>query len=105
MKKHEIFKHVWKAIDHTVLLALSYFPYLTLVSTDEYLPHTVLDCKFIDPQATTSSYQFDPPWDFLIARNELASYAQEREPNIQYQFIIYVWFCGYLIDRENKASS
>ena len=55
MKKHIMFLHVWKAIDHTVLLALSYFPYHFLVSTDEYLPHTVLDCKVIDPQATTSS--------------------------------------------------
>ena len=50
-EKHIFFLHVWKAIDHKVLLALSYFPYLYLVSTDEYLPHTVLDWKVIDPQA------------------------------------------------------
>ena len=55
MKNIYIFLHVWKAIDHTVILALRYFPYFILVSTDEYLPHTVLDCKFFDPQATTSS--------------------------------------------------
>ena len=55
MKNIYIFLHVWKAIDHTVLLAPSYFPYLILVLTDEYLPHTVLDCKVIDPQATASS--------------------------------------------------
>ena len=53
---YKTFLHVWKAIDHTVLLALSYFPYIFLVSTDKYLPHTVLDCKVIDPQAATSSY-------------------------------------------------
>ena len=29
-----------------------------LLSTDEYLPHTVLDCKVIDAQATTSSYHY-----------------------------------------------
>ena len=51
--KNMYFLHAWKAIDHMVLLALSYFRYLFLVSTDEYLPHTVLDCKVIDPQATT----------------------------------------------------
>ena len=51
-----MFLHVWKAIDHTIILALSYFPYFFLVSTVEYLPHTVLDCKVNDPQATTSSY-------------------------------------------------
>ena len=56
MKKHIMFLHLLKAIDHTVLLALSYFRYFFLLSTDEYLPHTVLDCKVIDPQATTSSY-------------------------------------------------
>ena len=33
-----------------------YFQYFCLLSTDEYLPHTVLDCKVLDPQATTSSY-------------------------------------------------
>ena len=48
--------HVWKAIDHTVILTPSYFWKFFLLSTDEYLPHTVLDCKFIDPQATTSSF-------------------------------------------------
>ena len=56
MKNHIKFLHVQKAIDHTVLLALSYFQYLFLLSTDEYLPHAVLDCKVIDPQATTLSY-------------------------------------------------
>ena len=56
MKKHIMFLHVLKAIDHTVLLALSYFRYFFLLSTDEYLPHTVLDCKVVDPHATTSSY-------------------------------------------------
>ena len=48
--------HVWKAIDHTIILALSYFLLNVLLLTDEYLPHTVLDCKVIDPQATTLSY-------------------------------------------------
>ena len=57
MKKHLMFLHVEKAIDHTVLFALSYFQYLFLLSTDEYLPHTVLDCKVIEPQATTLSYE------------------------------------------------
>ena len=55
MKKHIKFLHVWKAIDHTVLLALSYFRHF-LLSTDEYLPHTVLDCIVIDLQATTFLY-------------------------------------------------
>ena len=56
MKKHVMFLHVWKAIDHTIILALRYFRYMFLLSTNEYLPRTVLDCKVIDPQATTSSY-------------------------------------------------
>ena len=43
------------SIDHTVLLALSFFLYLFLLSLDEYLPHTVLNCKVIDPKATTLS--------------------------------------------------
>ena len=46
MKKHIIFLHVWKAINHTFFLALNYFWYFFL-STDEYLPHTVLDWKVI----------------------------------------------------------
>ena len=44
---------------HTVLLAISYFRYFFLLSTNEYVPHTVLDWKVSDPQATTSSYQFN----------------------------------------------
>ena len=28
MIKHIMFLHVWKAIDHTIILALSYFPYI-----------------------------------------------------------------------------
>ena len=52
-----MFLHVWQAIDHTVLLTLGYFRYFFPLSTDEYLPQTVLDCKVIDPQAITSSYQ------------------------------------------------
>ena len=32
---------------------------LFLLSTDEYLPHTVLGCKLIDPQSTTFSYVFE----------------------------------------------
>ena len=55
MNKHIFCLHVWKAIDHTVLLAPSYFWEIFLLSTDEYLPHTVLDWKLIGPQATTSS--------------------------------------------------
>ena len=51
-----MFLHVEKTINHMVLLAISYFRYFFMLSTDEYLPHTVLDCKVIDPQATTSSY-------------------------------------------------
>ena len=47
--------HVWKAIDHWIILALSYFWYIFLLLTGEYLPHTVLDCKVTDPQVTTSS--------------------------------------------------
>ena len=46
-----MFLDLWKAIDNTALLALSF-----LLWTDEYLLHTVLDWKVIDPQATTSSY-------------------------------------------------
>ena len=38
-----MFLHVWKAIDNTIILALSYFQYKFLLLTDEYLPHTVLD--------------------------------------------------------------
>ena len=33
-----------------------------LLSTDEYLPHTVLDYKVIDLQATTSSYEDEAIW-------------------------------------------
>ena len=55
MKNHIIFLHIWKAIDHTIILALSYFLDIFVLLTHEYLPHTVLDCKVIDPQATTSS--------------------------------------------------
>ena len=61
MKKHILFLHVWKAIDHTIILALSYFWYNFLLLTGEYLPHTVLDCKDIDPQATTLSYRSTGP--------------------------------------------
>ena len=50
--------HVWKAINHTLSLAFIYFRYNFLLLTDEYLPHTVLDRKVIDPQATTSSYKY-----------------------------------------------
>ena len=53
-----MFLHVWKAIDNTIILALSYFQYNFLLLTDDYFPHTVLDCKVINPQATTSSYAF-----------------------------------------------
>ena len=59
MKKHIMFLHLWEAIDHTIILALSFFPYFFLVWTDEYLPHTVLDWKVVDPQATTSSSLYD----------------------------------------------
>ena len=51
-----MFLHVWKAIDHTIILALRYFWYNFVLLTGDYLPHTVLDCKVIDPQATTFSY-------------------------------------------------
>ena len=34
----------------------TFFGISLLLSTDEYLPHTVLEGKVIDPQATTSSY-------------------------------------------------
>ena len=51
-----MFLNVWKAIDHTIILALSYFWHNFLLLIGEYLLHTVLDCKVIDPQATTSSY-------------------------------------------------
>ena len=43
MKKTIIFLHVWKAIDHTIILTLSYFWYNFLLLTGENL---------IDPQAT-----------------------------------------------------
>ena len=73
MKNIYFFLHVWKAIDHTVLFTLSYFWYFFPLLTDEYLPQTVLDCKLIDPQATTSSYPVSTPgqpdisnWDNLI---------------------------------------
>ena len=56
MKKSIMVLNVWKAIDHTAILALSYFWYTFLLLTGEYLPQTVFDCKVIDPQATTSSY-------------------------------------------------
>ena len=58
-QKHIIFLHVWKAIDPTIILALSYFWNNFLLLTDEYLSPTVLDCKVIDPQATTLSYVGD----------------------------------------------
>ena len=52
-----IFLHLLKVI---VLLALSYFWYTCLPSTEEYLPHTVSDCKVIGPQAHTTTYaQYD----------------------------------------------
>ena len=54
MKKHIMFLHVWKAINHTIILALSYFRYFFLLLTYKYLPHTVLDCQVIDPEVTTS---------------------------------------------------
>ena len=57
MKKHIMFVHVRKAIDHTVLLAFSHFWYTFSPLTDEYLPHTVLDCKVIGPQANITFYQ------------------------------------------------
>ena len=65
-----MFLHVWKAIDNTIILALSYFQYIFLLLTDEYLPHTVFDWKGIDPQATTSSYLFGNSrwgelWEFV----------------------------------------
>ena len=50
-----MFLQVWKAIIQTIILALSYFQYNFLLLTCEYLPQTVLDCKVIDQQATTSS--------------------------------------------------
>ena len=37
MKKHIMFLHVLKAINHMVLLALSYFRYFFLLSTDIFL--------------------------------------------------------------------
>ena len=58
MNKHLMFFHVWKAIDHTIILALRLFRYNFLLLTDAYLPHIVLDCKVIDPQATISSIYF-----------------------------------------------
>ena len=53
-KKHVLFLHAWKAINHMNILELSYFRYNLLLLIDEYLPHTV-----IDPQATTSSYLYE----------------------------------------------
>ena len=57
MTKHIIFLYIWKAIDHTVLLALSYLWYIFSLSTDEYLPHTVLEWKVIGLQANIISYE------------------------------------------------
>ena len=68
--------HVLKAIDHTVLLALSYFWYFILLSTDEYLPHTVLDCKVIDPQAITSLYTQYAKNNFEIKRGTSFTYKE-----------------------------
>ena len=50
------------------ILALSYFWYNFLLLTDEYLPDTVLDCKVIDPQATTS-YEFGSKIQLYTGQN------------------------------------
>ena len=39
IKKHTILLHIWKAINHRFILALSYFGY----NFEEYVVHTVLD--------------------------------------------------------------
>ena len=64
------------------------------LSTDEYLPHTVLDCKGIDPQATTSSYlqisQQQRYWACfkvivfcVLIQNSIINCWQILEPNTQ----------------------
>ena len=42
-----MFLHLFKAINHKIFLALSYFWHNFLLPTDEYLPHTVLDYKVV----------------------------------------------------------
>ena len=43
---------------------LAIFGTIFWLSTEEYRPHIILDCKVIDPGATTSSYveKFEARW-------------------------------------------
>ena len=48
--------NVWNTIVYTVLLALSLFWNIFLLSTDEHLLHTVSDWKIIGPKANSKWY-------------------------------------------------
>ena len=65
-----------------------------LLLTDEYLPHTVLDCKVIDPQATTSSYLgpvYLPLWSVLYGICVLYGSYTRTDSTIT---VIWTWRCG-----------
>ena len=53
MKKHIIFLHVWKAIDHTIILALMNI-FLTQFWTEKFLIHK--------PQPRHKIQRFDMLW-------------------------------------------